>query len=87
MAGAAILDIILRDEIGHVAIGNHWYHYLCQQRGLDSVATYTDLARHYQAPALRGPLNLQARRAAGFTEAELVALGHVCADCARPPSY
>lgn len=23
----AILDIILRDEIGHVSIGNHWYHF------------------------------------------------------------
>ena len=27
---AAILDIILRDEIGHVAIGNRWYGWLCQ---------------------------------------------------------
>ncbi|MEO8024621.1 ferritin-like domain-containing protein, partial [Polaromonas sp.] len=25
LAAVAILDIILRDEIGHVAIGNHWY--------------------------------------------------------------
>lgn len=33
--GAAILDIILRDEIGHVATGNHWYGVLCSQRGLD----------------------------------------------------
>ena len=24
---AKILDIILRDEIGHVAIGNHWFNY------------------------------------------------------------
>ena len=29
-----LLDIILRDEIGHVAIGNHWYRWLCQQAGL-----------------------------------------------------
>jgi uncharacterized ferritin-like protein (DUF455 family) len=86
-AGAAILDIILRDEIGHVAIGNRWYHYLCQQRGLDPVATYTDLAQHYQAPVLRGPFNLQARRAAGFTEAELNALVHTGAQPALLPSY
>jgi uncharacterized ferritin-like protein (DUF455 family) len=74
LAGAAILDIILRDEIGHVAIGNRWYRVLCDQRGLDPIAAYTDLAQRYQAPVLRGPFNLPARRAAGFTEAELDAL-------------
>lgn len=73
-AGAAILDIILRDEVGHVAIGNHWYRQLCQQRGLDPIATYADLARRYRAPRLRGPFNVEARRAAGFDEAELAAL-------------
>lgn len=71
---AAILDIILRDEIGHVAIGNRWYRWLCQQRGLEPMATYAILTRQYRAPALRGPFNLAARRAAGFTEAELASL-------------
>ena len=66
-----ILDIILRDEIGHVAIGNHWYRYLCAQRGLEPVRTYAVLALQYGAPRLKGPLNLSARRDAGFTEAEL----------------
>jgi uncharacterized ferritin-like protein (DUF455 family) len=74
MAAAAILDIILRDEIGHVAIGNRWYNWLCEQRGLEPVATYARLAAEYQAPILRGPFNLQARRAAGFSELELAAL-------------
>ena len=69
-----ILDIILRDEIGHVAVGNHWYRYLCGQRGLDPVATYPLLAVRYGAPRLRGPFNFEARRAAGFDEAELRAL-------------
>ncbi len=69
--GAEILDIILRDEIGHVYVGNRWYRYLCEQRGLDSVATYDTLARQFGAPRLRGPFNLDARRAAGFTEVEL----------------
>lgn len=72
---AEILDIILRDEIGHVAIGNHWYKVLCDARGLDPVPTYADLAIHYKAPTLRGPFNFDARRAAGFSEAELDALG------------
>ncbi|NLY28448.1 MAG: ferritin-like domain-containing protein [Alcaligenaceae bacterium] len=73
-AGAAIIDIILRDEIGHVAIGNHWYRHVCQMRGLDPEVAYDDLALQYRAPRLRGPFNLQARRQAGFTEAELDAL-------------
>ena len=73
-AAAAILDIILRDEVGHVAIGNHWYRHLCAQRGLEPVATYRDLARQYRAPPLRGPFNLEARRRAGFDEAELAEL-------------
>jgi uncharacterized ferritin-like protein (DUF455 family) len=70
-AAAAILDIILRDEIGHVAIGNHWYGWLCRQRGLDPIATFAQLAIRYKAPVMRGPFNLEARRAAGFSEAEL----------------
>ena len=74
MAAAAILDIILRDEIGHVAIGNRWYNWLCEQRGLEPLATYARLAAEYQAPVMRGPFNLEARRAAGFSESELDAL-------------
>ena len=76
IAAAAILDIILRDEIGHVAIGNRWYGWLCEQRGLEPVATYTRLAAEYQAPVMRGPFNLEARRAAGFSESELAALAN-----------
>jgi uncharacterized ferritin-like protein (DUF455 family) len=70
-----ILDIILRDEIGHVAIGNRWYRHLCSERGLDPVRTYAELAVSYGAPRLKGPFNLNARRAAGFDEAELAMLG------------
>ncbi|MEO6353374.1 MAG: ferritin-like domain-containing protein [Burkholderiaceae bacterium] len=76
MAAAGILDIILRDEIGHVGIGNRWYDWLCRQRDLEPVATYARLAQEYAAPLQRGPFNLEARRAAGFSEPELAALGH-----------
>jgi uncharacterized ferritin-like protein (DUF455 family) len=71
---AAIVDIILADEIGHVAIGNFWYKRLCAQAGKDPVACYAELAERHGAPRLRGPFNLEARRAAGFDEAELAAL-------------
>jgi uncharacterized ferritin-like protein (DUF455 family) len=75
--GGEILDIILRDEIGHVAVGNHWYRWLCAQRGLDPLATYAELAARHGAPRPRGPFNLAARRAAGFDEAELAALSTI----------
>ena len=74
-AAAAILDLILRDEIGHVAIGNRWYRSLCRERGLDPRPTYAALAARYGAPRLRGPFNLEARRAAGFADDELDDLG------------
>lgn len=78
LGAAEILDIILRDEIGHVLIGNRWYGWLCAQRGVDAIETYASLARQYKAPAMRGPFNLDARRAAGFSEAELDALVLTC---------
>ena len=73
-AAAQILDIILRDEIGHVAIGNHWFAQLCKQRKLEPIACYAELALQYRAPKMRAPFNLDARRAAGFSEEELQVL-------------
>ena len=69
-----ILDIILRDEIGHVAIGNRWYRWLCARDGLDPVAHYAVLTARHGAPRLRAPFNTAARRAAGFSDAEIAAL-------------
>jgi uncharacterized ferritin-like protein (DUF455 family) len=66
-----ILDVILRDEIGHVAIGNHWYGWLCAQQGLEPLAHYRALTREHSAPRLKPPFNEVARRAAGFSQLEL----------------
>ncbi|RCS59833.1 ferritin-like domain-containing protein [Parvibium lacunae] len=73
-AGAAILEVILRDEIGHVKIGNHWFNWLCRQQGFDPIAHAAHLATQYQAPRQRGPFNHPARLAAGFTASELASL-------------
>lgn len=73
-ASAAILDVILRDEIGHVLIGNRWFRHLCEKGGFDPHTAYARLAEQYHAPKLRGPFNFEARRDAGFDEAELAAL-------------
>ena len=66
-----ILEIILRDEVGHVAIGNHWFNFLCDKASLSPIATYRELARKYSAPILKPPFNMEARKRAGFTEEEL----------------
>jgi len=66
-----ILGIILHDEVGHVAIGNHWYRWLCTRDGFDPVTLYGELVVRYDAPRLRPPFNHEARRAAGFTDEEL----------------
>lgn len=74
LAAAEILDITLRDEVGHVSIGNSWFNWLCKQRALEPMATYERLAEQYDAPKPRPPFNLEARREAGFTELELTNL-------------
>jgi uncharacterized ferritin-like protein (DUF455 family) len=66
-----ILDIILKDEIGHVAIGNYWYRWLCLREGLDPLAHYGLLHARHTAPRLKPPLNLAARLKAGFTPQEI----------------
>ncbi len=69
-----ILTVILRDEIGHVAIGNTWFNWLCGQRKLEPIATFKKLCVEYSAPKLKPPFNMDARRQAGFSEAELALL-------------
>ncbi len=66
-----ILDIILQDEIGHVEIGNRWFNYLCRDRKVEPIPTFKLLCTVYNAPHLRGPFNIQARKQAGFTDAEI----------------
>ncbi|HEX5784493.1 MAG TPA: ferritin-like domain-containing protein [Burkholderiaceae bacterium] len=68
------LDIILRDEVGHVAIGNRWYGWLCERQGLDPVAHYRHLVRVHAAPRLKPPFNEAARKQAGFSDTELAYL-------------
>ena len=69
--GAEILDRILADEIGHVAIGNRWYRWACAQAGCDPLTAYDALARQYATPRLKPPFNRAARLQAGFTKTEL----------------
>jgi len=72
-----ILAIIQRDEVGHVAIGNRWYRYLCTVRGLDPIATFRELLSQYGRLRLRRPFDEIARRDAGFTEQEMQMLNEL----------
>ena len=74
MRAVEILDVILRDEVGHVAIGNHWYRWLCDRAALDPVAHFRHLCLQHAAPRIRAPINEPARRLAGFTDQEIAEL-------------
>jgi uncharacterized ferritin-like protein (DUF455 family) len=65
-----ILEVILEEEVRHVAIGTRWFRDLCAQRGLAPDQTFRSLLAQYDM-RLRPPLNLDARMRAGFTAAEL----------------
>ena len=66
-----ILEIILRDEIGHVRIGSHWFKYLCEQRGLEPQVTFRQLLQDVMRAPLRGPFYLSGRLQAGFSVEEM----------------
>lgn len=65
------LEIILRDEVGHVAIGNKWFEFACQAQGVDVIETFQHLIRKYMNGQVRGPFHTEARLAAGFSQKEM----------------
>jgi len=70
----ALLEIILRDEIGHVEIGSRWFRWLCEQRGLVAESVFRELIQRYMKGQIKGPFHRDARLQAGFSESELAAL-------------
>lgn len=72
-AGGDILDIVLRDEIGHVAAGDRWFRALCAERGLDPGTEWPRQLAAARLPTPRGPFNAAARARAGFPVEELAA--------------
>lgn len=70
----AVLEVILAEEVGHVAIGSHWFHYCCEQQNADPVSTFLNLLKEYYQGSLRGPFNTEARLEAGFSPEEMQAL-------------
>lgn len=81
-ATASILDTILRDEVGHVRIGSHWFHHFCRERGLEPAAAFEDALRR----CLRGrprivpdPASRRLRVEAGFRDDEMAVLEKMAA--------
>ena len=75
-ATADVLEIILREEVPHVAAGTRWFRFCCEREGRDPDSTFAELLREYVPTGLRGPFNLDARRAAGFGDVELARLAN-----------
>jgi uncharacterized ferritin-like protein (DUF455 family) len=67
----AVLEVILREEVAHVAAGTRWYRYCCERDGIEPIETFFTLLRDYMGINLRGPFNRPARLEAGFAEEEL----------------
>ena len=87
----AILEVILREEVAHVAAGTRWYLHCCERDGIQPAETFFSLIRDYMGVDLRGPFNRPARMEAGFSSVELDRLASLAegsrpsGDAARPP--
>lgn len=71
---ADVLEIILREEVAHVAAGTRWYHWYCRQAGVEPRNRFRELLGEYAGGYLHGPFNDEARLLAGFDADELLLL-------------
>ena len=71
---AGILEVILREEIAHVAAGSRWYRWYCERAGVEPRSRFRELLREYAGGVLHGPFNTEARLMAGFDADELQSL-------------
>jgi len=69
------LQLIYKEEIDHVLKGDRWFKYLCEQEG-KSEDVYFDILKQYDLLHKHRPhVNVEARKEAGFTCAEIKKLG------------
>ncbi len=73
-ASARILEVILEEEVAHVAAGTRWFHWYCGRAGLAPGREFIRLVRETVRGGLRGPFNRPARLSAGFDEDEIRSL-------------
>ena len=78
-ATADILEVILDEEVAHVAAGSRWFRWCCERAGVDPEPRFRELLAEYARAVLHGPFNIDARSAAGFSDDELAALQQLSA--------
>ncbi len=71
---ADVLEIILREEVAHVAAGSRWYRWYCERAGVEPRTRFKELLHEYAGGYLHGPFNMEARLLAGFDADELANL-------------
>lgn len=76
---ADILEIILREEVAHVAAGSRWFVWCCEASGVEPESTFAELLEAHTGGTLRGPFNIEARLSAGFSDAELAHIATLAA--------
>lgn len=67
----ALLEVILDEEVAHVAAGTRWFHWCCDRAGVAPDTTFDQLIEKHLHGSVKGPFNVEARLAAGFSHAEL----------------
>ncbi len=60
------LEVIYSEEVGHVAYGSKWFHFLCGRHEEDPKETFHALVRKYFKGALKPPFNEEKRAEAGL---------------------
>jgi len=65
-ASVAVLETIYAEEVGHVAYGSKWFHFLCGRHGLDPKPEFHALVRRYFSGTLKPPFNDEKRAEAGL---------------------
>jgi len=68
---ATLLDIIFKDEVGHVQLGSKWFRYVCKERRLKPTETFFALVEKHFPRGIDAGMNLDARKDAGFSDAEI----------------
>ncbi|MBR9765659.1 MAG: ferritin-like domain-containing protein [Rhodobacteraceae bacterium] len=60
------MEVIYAEEVGHVAYGSKWFHFLCGRENRDPKPTFHALVQQYFHGALKPPFNEEKRAEAGL---------------------
>lgn len=86
---ADILEVVLREEVGHVRIGSSWFHRLCEERRLEPAEAFASAIRAHFRGRTKDVADATSRRLrieAGFREDELDALARLAREEKASPA-